>query len=115
MADGSDGDGRGLVKRFRRAEKVDGAFDVGVTSDVQLEKDSARWVELAGAGSQLAPAAATGDLSKFVDQASYLVGALLEVQDVAGATPPVDRRERQIALSWSRSRTAACNWTQHVD
>jgi len=81
MADGSDGDSRGLVKRFRRAEKVDGAFDGGATADVQLEKDNARWVELAGAGSQLALAAATGDLSKFVDQASHLVGALLEVQD----------------------------------
>jgi len=81
MAVGREDAGRGLVKRFRRAESVDGAFDGGVTSDVQLEKDSARWVELAGAGSQLAIAAATGDLSKFVDQASHLVGALLEVQD----------------------------------
>jgi hypothetical protein len=81
MAERSDGEGRGMVKRFRRAEKIDGAFDSEISPDAQVEKDNDLWAGLAGAGTQLAIAAATGDLSKFVELASHVVGAMLAVQE----------------------------------
>jgi hypothetical protein len=81
MAESSVGDGRGLASRFRRIEPVDAGLAGEPDAEVQREKDKVLWLDLARAGTQLALAAATGDLSKVVGEASLLVGALLDVQD----------------------------------
>ena len=81
LVETGEDDGAGLAERFAQADVADTGLVVDAETDEQLEKDRALWLDLAGAGSKLVMAAATGDLPSMVDQASALVGALLDVQD----------------------------------
>ena len=78
MAD-ERGDRRSRILRFRHVENATDAYEA--MSDDQLEEDSARWVDLAHAGTQLALAVAKGDTGALTEPAGALVRALLDVEE----------------------------------
>jgi len=78
MAEEQD-DRRGLRMRFRQVEKATDAYTA--VSAVQLEEDTARWIELAEAGSKLAFAVGKGDVGALTQPARELVRALLDVEE----------------------------------
>ena len=78
MAD-EGGESRRRMLRFRHVEEAADTYEV-MSAD-QLEEDSARWVDLAQAGTHLALAVAKGDTSALTEPAGALVRALLDVED----------------------------------
>ena len=77
MAEEQD-DRRGLRMRFRQVEKATDAYTA--VSAVQLEEDTARWIELAEAGSKLAFAVGKGDVGALTQPARELARAPLDVE-----------------------------------
>ncbi len=78
MAD-EGGESRSRILRFRRVEEAADTYQE-MSAD-QLEEDSARWVDLAQAGTHLALAVAKGDTGALTEPAGALVRALLDVED----------------------------------
>lgn len=69
------------VSRFRRVKEMTDTIDEAETSEDQIEEDAAKWLDLAKAGTQLAVAAAKGDIGGVTENTTSLVRAMLDVEE----------------------------------